>query len=87
VADLHRTLLDGGIFLYPASKKSPEGKLRLLYEAFPMAFVVEKAGGKATRGDGRIMDIQPSTLHQRVPLIIGSPEDVAIASEFLVGKR
>jgi fructose-1,6-bisphosphatase I len=86
VADLHRTLLDGGIFLYPASKKSPEGKLRLLYEASPMAFVVEKAGGKATRGDGRILDIQPSTLHQRVPLIIGSPDDVETASEFLRGK-
>ncbi len=87
VADLHRTLLDGGIFLYPASKKSPEGKLRLLYEASPMAFVVEKAGGKATRGDGRILDIRPSMLHQRVPLIIGSPQDVELASEFLQGKR
>jgi fructose-1,6-bisphosphatase I len=87
VADLHRTLLEGGIFLYPASRKSPDGKLRLLYEAFPMAFVVEKAGGKATRGDGRILDIQPSLLHQRVPLIIGSPQDVELASEFLQGKR
>jgi fructose-1,6-bisphosphatase I len=87
VADFHRTLLDGGIFLYPASKKSPEGKLRLLYEAFPMAMVVERAGGKATRGDGRILEIQPSKLHQRVPLMIGSPQDVELASEFLQGKR
>ena len=84
VADLHRTLLNGGIFLYPASKKNPEGKLRLLYEASPMAFVVEEAGGKAIRGDERILDIQPSSLHQRVPLIIGSPEDVEMASKFLL---
>jgi fructose-1,6-bisphosphatase I len=84
VADLHRTLLTGGIFLYPASKKNPEGKLRLLYEASPMAFVMEGAGGKAIRGDERILDIQPSSLHQRVPLITGSPEDVEIATQFIV---
>jgi fructose-1,6-bisphosphatase I len=87
VADLHRTLLTGGIFLYPASKKSPDGKLRLMYEVSPMAFIVEQAGGKAIRGEERILDVQPSSLHQRVPLIVGSPEDVDIASEFLKGKR
>jgi fructose-1,6-bisphosphatase I len=72
VADFHRNLLKGGIFLYPG----PKGKLRLLYEAAPLAMVVEQAGGAATTGAGRILDIQPTSLHQRVPLIIGSREDV-----------
>lgn len=86
VADLHRTLLEGGIFLYPSSKKNPDGKLRLLYEAAPMAFLVEGAGGKATRGVERILEVQPTSLHQRVPLVIGSPEDVQVATEFILGK-
>jgi len=73
VADFHRNLLKGGIFLYPG----PKGKLRLLYEAAPLAMVVEQAGGLATTGDQRILDIQPTSLHQRVPLILGSPQDVA----------
>jgi len=72
VADFHRNLLKGGIFLYPG----PKGKLRLLYEAAPLAMVVEQAGGAATTGGERILDIQPTSLHQRVPLIIGSREDV-----------
>jgi len=72
VADFHRNLLKGGIFLYPG----PKGKLRLLYEAAPLAMVVEQAGGAATTGAERILDIQPTSLHQRVPLIIGSREDV-----------
>ncbi len=79
VADFHRNLLVGGIFLYPASYsdgESPKPKLRLLYEANPMAFLVEQAGGKATTGLQRIMEIEPTSLHQRVPLIIGSPADV-----------
>lgn len=87
VADLHRTLLEGGVFLYPASKKSPEGKLRLLYEVAPMAFLVEAAGGKATRGIDRILDIVPSSLHQRVPLVIGSAEDVDKAMDFFSGSQ
>ena len=87
VADLHRTLLEGGIFLYPASKKNPDGKLRLLYEVAPMAFLVEGAGGKATQGVERILEIQPSSLHQRVPLVIGSPEDVEVAAQFYQGKH
>jgi fructose-1,6-bisphosphatase I len=76
VADFHRTLLYGGIFLYPADSKSPKGKLRLLYEAAPMAMIVEQAGGMATDGVTPIMDIEPEALHQRTPLIIGSREDV-----------
>ncbi len=76
VSDFHRNLLKGGIFLYPADKKSPNGKLRLLYEANPLAFIVEQAGGCASTGDKRILDIEPEELHQRVPLIIGSKADV-----------
>ncbi len=87
VADAHRTLLKGGIFAYPADKKSPEGKLRLLYEANPFAFIFEAAGGKASHGKGRILDIQPTKLHQRTPLVIGSPHDVTIFEEFMTGKR
>ncbi|MFQ5630871.1 MAG: class 1 fructose-bisphosphatase [bacterium] len=87
VADFHRNLLYGGVFLYPADKKNSTGKLRLLYEANPLAFVVEQAGGYASTGKQRILDIQPEELHQRVPLIIGSYEDVREAEEFAQGKR
>ncbi len=76
VADVHRTLLYGGIFLYPRDAKHPEGKLRLLYEASPTAFIVEQAGGMAVDGQRRIMEIEPTEIHQRTPLIIGSEEDV-----------
>jgi fructose-1,6-bisphosphatase I len=76
-ADIHRTLLYGGIFGYPADSSNPNGKLRLLYEAAPMAFLLEQAGGAATTGTKRIMDIIPDQVHQRVPCILGSPEDVA----------
>ena len=82
VADFHRNLLKGGVFLYPADKKSVSGKLRLLYEANPLAFIVEQAGGKASTGDKRILDIVPEKLHQRVPLIIGSKSDVEEAESF-----
>lgn len=76
VADFHRNLLKGGIFLYPADKKSKRGKLRLLYEANPLGFIAEQAGGKASTGDTRIMDVVPGELHQRTSLIIGSKLDV-----------
>ncbi|XP_026067137.1 fructose-1,6-bisphosphatase 1 [Carassius auratus] len=76
VADVHRTLVYGGIFLYPANEKSPKGKLRLLYECNPMAFIMEQAGGMATTGTTNILDIQPESLHQRVPVVMGSPDDV-----------
>lgn len=77
VADVHRTLLEGGIYLYPADAAHPEGKLRLLYECAPLAFVVEQAGGAATTGTARILDIQAASIHQRSPVAIGSRDDVA----------
>ncbi|MBN3272503.1 F16P2 bisphosphatase, partial [Polyodon spathula] len=80
VADVHRTLTYGGIFLYPANKKSPKGKLRLLYECNPIAFIIEQAGGMATTGTQPVLDVQPECIHQRVPMILGSPDDV---QEFL----
>jgi len=86
VADFHRNLLAGGIFMYPADSKDPRkphGKLRLLYEAAPLAFIVEQAGGRASDGVQDIMQIQPKSLHQRVPLFIGSREDVDKAEEFI----
>jgi fructose-1,6-bisphosphatase I len=90
VADFHRNLLHGGIFLYPSDSKDsrrPHGKLRLMCEANPLAFIVEHAGGMASTGTERILDIEPEDLHQRVPLIIGSKEEVRIAEEFIQGKR
>jgi len=83
VSDFHRNLLYGGLFLYPADIKNPSGKLRLLYEANPLAFIVEQAGGAATDGEKRILDLMPEQLHQRVPLIIGSREDVAKATSMM----
>ncbi|MBW2147030.1 MAG: class 1 fructose-bisphosphatase [Deltaproteobacteria bacterium] len=83
VADFHRTLLYGGIFLYPSDRKRPHGKLRLLYEAAPMAYLAEQAGGLAITGRERILDIQPTSLHQRIPLIIGSRQDVLTAEKFI----
>ena len=76
VSDIHRILFQGGIFLYPNTRKYPQGKLRLLYECNPLSFIVEQAGGKASDGYDRIMDIDPSAIHQRVPFIIGSIEMV-----------
>lgn len=82
VSDFHRNLLKGGVFLYPADRKSPKGKLRLLYEANPLSFIVEQAGGKSSTGDKRIMEVLPDDLHQRTPLIIGSKSDVEEAEAF-----
>ena len=76
VADFHRTLIRGGVFLYPGTPKAPEGKLRLLYEANPLAFVAERAGGRASDGQQRVLDKQPTAMHQRTPLIIGSKHEV-----------
>ena len=76
VADIHRTLLYGGVFGYPSDSKSPNGKLRLLYEVAPMAFIMEQAGGAATTGTSRIMEVHPTVVHQRVPVIMGSKNDV-----------
>jgi fructose-1,6-bisphosphatase I len=87
VADFHRNLLGGGIFCYPSNAKSLQGKLRLLYEASPLAFVVEQAGGAATDGVRRILDIHPTELHQRTPLYVGSKSDVDLASVMLGGEK
>lgn len=87
VADVHRILLGGGIYLYPGELDKPEGKLRLLYEANPLAWVVEQAGGKASTGTMRILDVEAKQVHQRVPLLIGSADDVRDAEEFIQGKR
>ncbi len=90
VADFHRTLLYGGVFLYPADSKDPKtptGKLRLLYEAAPLAMVMQAAGGKASTGTENILDVQPHKLHQRVPLVLGSCDEVTLAEEFFQGNR
>jgi len=79
VADVHRILLKGGVFLYPPTPKSPDGKLRLMYEANPMAMIIEQAGGKVFAGPGRrVMDIQPTDIHQRTPVILGGTDQVAL---------
>lgn len=83
VADMHRTLIKGGIFMYPADSSAKSGKLRLLYECNPMAFLMEAAGGMATTGDQRILDVQPEKLHQRVPIFIGSKKMVEEALQCL----
>ena len=87
VADAHRTLIKGGIFAYPADSKSKNGKLRLLYEANPMAYLFEQAGGGATNGTDRILEIMPTELHQRTPLVIGSKDDVDAFRQFVMGER
>jgi fructose-1,6-bisphosphatase I len=84
VADFHRNLLKGGIFIYPSTLKSPKGKLRLLYECNPLAFIIEQAGGKASDGFKRIREIQPTSLHQRTPLFIGSASMVEQAEEYMM---
>ena len=87
VADVHRTLLYGGIFGYPDDKKSKKGKLRLLYEAFPMAFLTEQAGGIATTGTQRILDIVPKSIHERCPVFLGSREDVQDLMKFYEAEK
>ncbi|MBM4185221.1 MAG: class 1 fructose-bisphosphatase [Gemmatimonadetes bacterium] len=86
VADIHRTLLQGGLFMYPADSESPKGKLRLLYEAAPMAMIVEQAGGRASDGKRRIMEVTPESLHQRTPTYMGSKGFVELAEAYLAGK-
>ena len=83
VADFHRNLLKGGIYIYPRSKTAPNGKLRLLYECNPMAFIAEQAGGKASDGFTRVLDIMPTELHQRIPFYTGSLKMVEKSEEFM----
>jgi fructose-1,6-bisphosphatase I len=87
VADFHRTLLTGGIFLYPPTATNPEGKLRLLYEANPIAFIAEQAGGIATDGRRRILDIVPTSIHERTPVAVGSPHEMAELKKCLEGEN
>ena len=87
VADVHRTMLYGGVYCYPGDTKNANGKLRLMYENNPLAYIVENAGGAASDGRRRILDIKPTSLHQRTPLFIGSKEDVRLAEEFLAGMK
>lgn len=83
VADIHRTLIKGGIFIYPHSKRYPNGKLRLMYECNPLSFIIEQAGGMATNGKNRIMEIEPNAIHQQTPIYIGSKGNVLKVMEFL----
>ncbi len=83
VADIHRTLIKGGIFIYPHSKRYPKGKLRLMYECNPLSFIIEQAGGMATDGVTRILEIEPKAIHQRTPIFVGSKENVSRAMDFL----
>lgn len=84
VSDFHRNLLKGGIFLYPSTQSAPTGKLRLAYECCPIAFIAEQAGGKASDGKNRIMDIKPQSLHQRIPFYVGSKRMVEILEEMIL---
>ena len=83
VSDIHRNMLKGGLFLYPPNAKSPQGKLRLLYECNPMAFIIEQAGGEAISMEERIMDIIPYSLHQRVPFFCGNTEMIQVLKTHL----
>ena len=86
VADVHRNLIKGGIFIYPVTASAPNGKLRLVYECNPMAFLIEQAGGRATNGRSRILDIDVTELHQRSPIFIGSEQMVRKAESFMAGE-
>jgi fructose-1,6-bisphosphatase I len=81
VSDFHRTLLKGGVFLYPPNAERPQGKLRLLYEANPIAYIAEQAGGTASDGRSRVLDVQPDSIHQRTPLVVGSPVEMRAFAE------
>lgn len=83
VADIHRTLVKGGIFIYPHSKRYPNGKLRLMYECNPLSFIIEQAGGMAINGEQRILEIKPQSIHQRTPIYIGSKENILKLTDFL----
>jgi fructose-1,6-bisphosphatase I len=83
VGDFHRTMLYGGIYGYPGDSKNPNGKLRLLYECAPMSFIAEQAGGSGSTGKMRVMDVEPTKVHQRVPLFIGSKKEVEYLESFV----
>ena len=85
IADFHRTLLKGGVFLYPPTDEYPQGKLRLLYEANPIAFIAEQAGGKATDGRQPILDVVPQSIHQRTPLVVGGVDEMQAFEQAMSG--
>jgi fructose-1,6-bisphosphatase I len=87
VADIYRTLHNGGIYMYPASTKYPKGKIRLLYEANPLAMIIEQAGGRASTGTGRILDLMPQSIHETTPFFVGSEKDVMELESFIIGER
>jgi fructose-1,6-bisphosphatase I len=87
VSDFHRNMIKGGIYIYPTSSNAPKGKLRLLYECNPMAFLTEQAGGKASDGFNRILDIQPTELHERAPIFCGSIKMVEQAEQFMQKRK
>jgi fructose-1,6-bisphosphatase I len=87
IADIHRTLFYGGIFMYPSDAKSPNGKLRLIYEVNPLAAIIEEAGGRASNGLGSVLELQPESIHQRVPVFMGSEDDVNDLELFLRGEH
>ncbi len=87
VADVHRTIKYGGIFMYPATADAPKGKLRVLYECFPMAHIVENAGGSASTGEKPMLDLVPKGLHERSPIFLGSKDDVAEVLELIQKHR
>ena len=87
VGDFHRILMQGGVFLYPGTQKKPEGKLRLMYESAPLAFLAAQAGGRATTGEQDVLDVVPDGIHMRSPLIIGSKEDVELVESFIQGRK
>ncbi len=87
VGDFHRILFQGGVFLYPGTVAKPEGKLRLLYESAPLAFLIEQAGGRASTGTQEVLDVVPDRLHYRTPLVIGSKEDVALVESFIQERK
>ena len=82
VADVHNILINGGIYAYPSTRQAPDGKLRLLYESAPMAMIMEQAGGAGSTGKGRILDVRPTKIHQRVPTFLGSLENVFELDQF-----
>ncbi len=87
VADVHRTLHNGGIYMYPSSTKHPKGKIRILYEAAPLAMIIEQAGGRASTGTGRILDITPESIHETTPFYAGSEKNVMELESFILGER
>ncbi len=87
VSDLHRCLIEGGLYFYPADRGNPEGKLRLLYECAPLAYLIEQAGGRAGTGVARILDLPVESIHQRAPLVIGSAEEVVLYERFVAEEQ